>query len=92
MLPWVSSQTATRWCRTRTLFDSPMIYWALVSPMRPLEPCKGAAKSGCWLECPNRYIIAGDEIAPYLVVMNSHDGKSCAMCPYNDFGSKDGRF
>ena len=69
-----------------------MIYWALVSPMRPLEPCKGAAKSGCWLECPNRYIIAGDEIAPYLVVMNSHDGKSCAMCPYNDFGSKDGRF
>ena len=20
----------------------------------------------------------------------SHDGKSCAMCPYNDFGSKDG--
>ena len=22
----------------------------------------------------------------------SHDGKSCAMCPYNDFGSKDGRF
>ena len=25
---------------------------------------------------PHRYIIAGDEIAPYLVVMNSHDGSS----------------
>lgn len=33
---------------------------------------------------PDRYIIAGDEIAPYLVVMNSHDGSSgikVAMTP-----------
>ena len=33
---------------------------------------------------PQRYIIAGDEIAPYLVVMNSHDGSSgikVAMTP-----------
>ena len=33
---------------------------------------------------PHRYIIAGDEIAPYLVVMNSHDGSSgikVAMTP-----------
>ena len=33
---------------------------------------------------PQRYIIAGDEIAPYLVVMNAHDGSSgikVAMTP-----------
>ena len=33
---------------------------------------------------PHRYIIAGDEIAPYLVIMNSHDGSSgikVAMTP-----------
>ena len=33
---------------------------------------------------PQRYIIAGDEIAPYLVIMNSHDGSSgvkVAMTP-----------
>ena len=33
---------------------------------------------------PERYIIAGDEIAPYLVIMNSHDGSSgikVAMTP-----------
>ena len=33
---------------------------------------------------PHRYIIAGDEITPYLVVMNSHDGSSgikVAMTP-----------
>ena len=33
---------------------------------------------------PKRYIIAGDEIEPYLVVMNSHDGSSgikVAMTP-----------
>lgn len=33
---------------------------------------------------PERYIIAGDEITPYLVVMNSHDGSSgikVAMTP-----------
>lgn len=33
---------------------------------------------------PHRYIIAGDEISPYLVVMNSHDGSSgikVAMTP-----------
>jgi phage/plasmid-like protein (TIGR03299 family) len=33
---------------------------------------------------PHRYIIAGDEIAPYMVVMNSHDGSSgikVAMTP-----------
>ena len=33
---------------------------------------------------PQRYIIAGDEIEPYLVIMNSHDGSSgvkVAMTP-----------
>ena len=33
---------------------------------------------------PQQYIIAGDEIAPYLVIMNSHDGGSgvkVAMTP-----------
>ena len=33
---------------------------------------------------PHRYIIAGDEITPYMVVMNSHDGSSgikVAMTP-----------
>lgn len=48
----------------------------------------GALQGGrkVWLlaRMPHRYIIAGDEIAPYLVVMNSHDGSSgirVAMTP-----------
>ena len=48
----------------------------------------GALQGGrkVWLlaRMPQRYIIAGDEIAPYLVVMNSHDGSSgikVAMTP-----------
>lgn len=48
----------------------------------------GALQDGkkVWMlaKMPHRYIIAGDEIAPYLVVMNSHDGSSgikVAMTP-----------
>ena len=48
----------------------------------------GALQNGrkVWMlaRMPQRYIIAGDEIAPYLVVMNSHDGSSgikVAMTP-----------
>ena len=48
----------------------------------------GALQSGrkVWMlaRMPHRYIIAGDEIAPYLVVMSSHDGSSgvtVAMTP-----------
>ena len=48
----------------------------------------GALQNGrkVWMlaRMPHRYIIAGDEIAPYLVVMNSHDGSSgikVAMTP-----------
>ena len=48
----------------------------------------GALQGGrkVWLlaRMPHRYIIAGDEIAPYLVVMSSHDGSSgvkVAMTP-----------
>ena len=36
---------------------------------------QGGRKVWMLARMPNRYIIAGDEIAPYLVVMNSHDGK-----------------
>ena len=48
----------------------------------------GALQGGrkVWLlaRMPHRYIIAGDEIEPYLVIMNSHDGSSgikVAMTP-----------
>lgn len=48
----------------------------------------GALQSGrkVWMlaKIPHRYIIAGDEITPYMVVMNSHDGSSgikVAMTP-----------
>ncbi|MBD5085063.1 MAG: DUF945 domain-containing protein [Clostridiales bacterium] len=48
----------------------------------------GALQDGrkVWMlaRMPHRYIIAGDEIAPYMVVMNSHDGSSgikVAMTP-----------
>ena len=48
----------------------------------------GALQDGrkVWMlaRMPQRYIIAGDEIAPYLVVMSSHDGSSgikIAMTP-----------
>ena len=52
--------------------------------IQELVQCRWAGRSGCWPGCPQRYIIAGDEIAPYLVIMNSHDGGSgvkVAMTP-----------
>ncbi|MDY4662195.1 DUF932 domain-containing protein [Pseudoflavonifractor capillosus] len=45
---------------------------------------QGGKKVWMLAKMPHRYIIAGDEIAPYLVVMNSHDGSSgikVAMTP-----------
>ena len=45
---------------------------------------QGGRKAWMLARMPQRYIIAGDEIAPYLVVMNSHDGSSgikVAMTP-----------
>ena len=45
---------------------------------------QGGRKVWMLAKMPHRYIIAGDEIAPYLVVMNSHDGSSgikVAMTP-----------
>jgi len=45
---------------------------------------QGGKKVWMLAKMPQRYIISGDEIAPYLVVMNSHDGSSCikvAMTP-----------
>ena len=45
---------------------------------------QGGRKVWMLARMPQRYFIAGDEIAPYLVVMNSHDGSSgikVAMTP-----------
>lgn len=45
---------------------------------------QGGRKVWMLAKMPQRYIISGDEIAPYLVVMNSHDGSSgikVAMTP-----------
>ena len=45
---------------------------------------QGGRKVWMLARMPHRYIIAGDEIAPYLVVMNSYDGSSgikVAMTP-----------
>ena len=45
---------------------------------------QGGRKVWMLARMPQRYIIAGDEIAPYLVVMNSHGGSSgikVAMTP-----------
>ena len=45
---------------------------------------QGGRKVWMLAKMPHRYIIAGDEITPYLVVMNSHDGSSgikVAMTP-----------
>lgn len=45
---------------------------------------QGGRKVWMLARMPHRYIIAGDEIASYLVVMNSHDGSSgikVAMTP-----------
>lgn len=45
---------------------------------------QGGKKVWMLAKMPQRYIIAGDEIAPYLVVMNAHDGSSgikVAMTP-----------
>jgi len=44
----------------------------------------GGKKVWMLAKMPHRYIIAGDEISPYMVVMNSHDGSSgirIAMTP-----------
>ena len=45
---------------------------------------QGGRKVWMLARMPHRYIIAGEEITPYLVVMNSHDGSSgikVAMTP-----------
>ena len=45
---------------------------------------QGGRKVWMLARMPQRYIIAGDEITPYMVVMNSHDGSSgikVAMTP-----------
>jgi len=45
---------------------------------------QGGKKVWMLAKMPHRYIIAGDEITPYLVIMNSHDGSSgikVAMTP-----------
>lgn len=45
---------------------------------------QGGRKVWMLAKMPQRYIIAGDEITPYMVVMNSHDGSSgikVAMTP-----------
>ncbi len=45
---------------------------------------QGGRKVWMLARMPQRYFIAGDEIAPYLMVMNSHDGSSgikVAMTP-----------
>ena len=45
---------------------------------------QGGRKVWILARMPHRYIIAGDEIAPYMVAMNSHDGSSgvkVAMTP-----------
>lgn len=45
---------------------------------------QGGKKTWMLAKMPEKYIIAGDEITPYLVVMNSHDGSSgvkVAMTP-----------
>ena len=45
---------------------------------------QGGRKVWMLARMPQRYIVAGDEIAPYMVVMNSHDGSSgirVAMTP-----------
>lgn len=39
---------------------------------------QGGKKTFILARLPQRYIIAGDEITPYFVIMNSHDG-SCAI-------------
>ena len=45
---------------------------------------QGGRKVWMLAKMPQRYIIGGDEIAPYMVIMNSHDGSSgikVAMTP-----------
>ncbi len=45
---------------------------------------QGGRKVWMLAKMPHKYIIGGDEIAPYMVVMNSHDGSSgikVAMTP-----------
>ena len=45
---------------------------------------QGGRKAWMLARIPQRYIISGDEIVPYMVVMNSHDGSSgikIAMTP-----------
>ena len=45
---------------------------------------QGGRKVWMLAKMPHRYIIGGDEIAPYMVVMNAHDGSSgikVAMTP-----------
>lgn len=52
--------------------------------MRLPAPCRTRGRPGSWRASPQRYIISGDEITPYLVFMNPHDGTGAikaAMTP-----------
>lgn len=53
-------------------------------PYETAGALQGGRKTWMLARMPRHYIIAGDEISPYLVVMNSHDGSSgikVAMTP-----------
>ena len=62
--PWASSLTGIRSSRTRTLSSSPMICWVLVWPMRLPEPCRVAARCGCWPVCPTATSLPGTKSRP----------------------------
>ena len=41
---------------------------------------QGGKKTWILAKLPNEYIIAGDQISPYLVFFNSHDGSGAVRC------------
>ena len=41
---------------------------------------QGGKKTWILAKLPNQYIIAGDQISPYLVFFNSHDGSGAIRC------------
>lgn len=70
-------QNAEAFCFTDDLLGEGVTYETAGS-------LNGGRKTWMLAKLPQRYIISGDEITPYLVVMNSHDGSSgikVAMTP-----------
>ena len=57
--------------------------WGKALHMKQQVPLQEGRRTWILAKLPQRYIISGDEITPYLVFMNSHDGTGAIKSGYD---------